>query len=165
MRISWLKFGILIAMSIFGLWSSSMVLFLFYTLHNPLPFCVLGNVNATQSTGVVVDCYKVLQSRYDSVFGVPLDVFAAVYFIINLGLIYLVSFARGERLYRRAFRALFGWRFIGLVLVPYLVYLEFFVVKAICIYCTMMHIAIVVDFVIITYFLFYKKSLKSFINR
>lgn len=163
MRISWLKFGVLIAMSVFGLWSSSMVLFLFYTLHNPLPFCVLGN--ATQTSGVAINCYKVLQSSYDSVFGVNLDMLAAVYFIINLGLIYIVSFAKSEKLYRNAFKALFGWRFFGLLLVPYLVYLELFVVKAICIYCTVMHTAIIVDFVIITYFLFYRKSIGSFVSK
>ncbi len=153
MRISWLKFGILIAMAGFGLWSSSMVLF---------PFCVIGN--ATQTSGIAINCYKVLQSSYDSVFGVPLDVLAAVYFIINLGLIYVVSFARSDRLYGRALRVLFGWRFFGLVLVPYLVYLEFFVLKAVCLYCTVMHVAIIVDFVIITYFLFYRRNLKEFVN-
>jgi len=45
--------------------------------------------------------------------------------------------------------------------VPYLVSLEVFVLKAICIYCTMMHVAIIVDFCIITYFLFIKKGVIS----
>ncbi|MCL5100040.1 MAG: vitamin K epoxide reductase family protein [Candidatus Marsarchaeota archaeon] len=162
MRVSWPKFIVLIVMSLFGLWSSSMVLFLFYTLHSPLPFCVLGNTLASNS--IVINCYKVLQSSYDSVFGVPLDVLAAVYFVINLGLVYLVSFG-SDRVFKRAFRLLFGWRFFGLVLVPYLIYLEIFVVKAICIYCTVMHAAIIVDFIIITYFLFYKKSFRGFIAK
>ena len=84
-----------------------MVLFLFYTLHSALPFCVMGNPLA--SNGIVINCYKVLQSSYDSVFGVPLDVLAAVYFIINLGLVYLVSFG-SDRVFRRSFKLLFGWR-------------------------------------------------------
>ena len=162
MRVSPAKFIILIAMSLFGLWSSSMVLFLFYTLHSALPFCVMGNPLA--SNGIVINCYKVLQSSYDSVFGVPLDVLAAVYFIINLGLVYLVSFG-SDRVFRRSFKLLFGWRFLGLVLVPYLIYLELFVVKSICIYCTVMHAAIIIDFVIITYFLFYKKNFRDFIAK
>ncbi|MCL5018015.1 MAG: vitamin K epoxide reductase family protein [Candidatus Parvarchaeota archaeon] len=160
MRISFGKFLILIVMSIFGLWSSGMVLFLFYTLHNPLPFCQVGS----QSSGIAINCYKVLNSSYDSIFGVPLDVLGAVYFIINLALIYIVSFGK-NKYYRRAFIALFGWRFFGLFLVPYLVFLEIFVLKAICVYCTIMHVSIIVDFIIITYFLFYKKSLKSFVSK
>lgn len=149
-------------MSIFGLWASSMVLFLYYTLHNPLPFCTLGS-QVQASSGIVVNCYTVLSSKYDSVFGVPLDALAAVYFIINLFLVYLIAFG-SDRIYRPSFKILFAWRFFGLALVPYLIYLEVFVLKAICIYCTMMHAAILIDFAIITYFIFYRKSIKTFVK-
>ncbi len=47
-------------------------------------------------------------------------------------------------------------------MVPYLLVIELGVLGAICLYCTMMHIAIVTDFVIITYLLFYKKSLGTY---
>ena len=30
--------------------------------------------------------------------------------------------------------------------------------KAICVYCTIMHVSILVDFAIVTYFLFYKRD-------
>jgi uncharacterized membrane protein len=56
---------------------------------------------------------------------------------------------------------LFGWRFIGIVIVPYLVFVELFLVKAICIYCTVMHVAIIADFIIISYLLFYKRISES----
>lgn len=46
---------------------------------------------------------------------------------------------------------------MGIIIVPYLVFVELFLVRAICIYCTMMHVAIVADFIIISYLLFYKK--------
>ncbi len=160
MRISLAKFVILIIMSVFGLWSSGMVLFLYYTLHTPLPFCQLGSL----TSGLAVNCYAVLSSSYDSLFGVPLDVFAAAYFIVNLALIYVVSFG-GSRWYKRAFRTLFAWRFLGILLVPYLVYLEIVVLKAICVYCTVMHVAIIVDFVVITYFLFYGKNFRNFLSK
>lgn len=142
-------------MSLFGLWSSSMVLILFYTFHTALPFCVLPTSN-TITSGVTINCYKVLNSAPDSIFGVPLDVFAAIYFIINLFLVYLIAFGK-ERIYKPVMKTLFGWRFFGLALVPYLVYLELFVVKSICVYCTVMHTAIIIDFIIISYLLFYKK--------
>ncbi len=45
---------------------------------------------------------------------------------------------------------------MGIIIVPYLVTIEFVVLKAICIYCTIMHFAILIDFAIVTYFLFWK---------
>ncbi len=155
-----MKFAILVAMSIFGLWASSMVLVVYYTLHQNLLFCP-----PVSTTGwhwpPSINCDAVLSSPYSSIFGVPLEVLAVGYFIIALGLIYLVSFGP-DRTFRPAFRTLFVWRFAGLAMVPYLLVIELGVLGAICIYCTMMHIAIVTDFVIITYLLFYKKSLGTY---
>jgi len=155
-RISWTKLAILVAMSIFGLWAALMVVIIFYTLHQGLPYCVVP----VKIFGVTVDCATVLESKYSSVFGVPLELLAVIYFVINLVLIYLVSFA-SDIVSARSLRILFVWRFIGLAIVPYLVSLELFVVKAICLYCTAMHAAIIVDFCIITYFLFFKKGVIS----
>ena len=96
-------------------------------------------------------------SKYSVVFGVPLELFAVVYFIINLTLVYLIAFA-SEKVFRLSLRSLFAWRFLGLLMVPYLLFVELFLLRAICLYCTIMHIAIVLDFIIISYFLFYKKN-------
>ena len=90
------------------------------------------------------------------VFGVPLELFAVAYFVINLLLVYFIAFG-SARLFRTSLKILFGWRFLGLVIVPYLVFLELSVIKAICTYCTMMHVAIIADFAIISYLLFYKR--------
>jgi uncharacterized membrane protein len=155
MRISKLKLVLLMAMSLFGLWASGMVVFVYYTTgsYAHLPFC-----SSSQSSGpLAVDCAKVLGSTYSRVFGVPLELFAVVYFVINLVLVYLVAFG-GDSVFRRSLTVLFGWRFIGLIIVPYLVAVELFILQAICIYCTIMHVAIVLDFIIISYFLFYKKN-------
>jgi uncharacterized membrane protein len=126
-RISWTKLALLVAMSIFGLWASLMVVIVFYTLHQGLLYCVVP----TKIFGVTVDCATVLESKYSNVFGVPLEFLAVIYFMINLVLIYLVSFS-SDTVSNRSLRILFVWRFIGLT--------------------------IVVDFCIITYFLFYKKG-------
>jgi uncharacterized membrane protein len=149
MRISKLKLILLMGMSLFGLWSSSMVLIIYYYLKQSLPWCQSG-------TGYF-NCGAVLGSSYSSVFGIPLELFALVYFITNLLLVYLVAFG-SESVFKRSLTVLFAWRFIGLVIVPYLVSIELFIIQAVCIYCTFMHIAIVLDFIIISYFLFYKKN-------
>jgi len=161
LRFSYLKFFVLIVMSLFGIWSSMTVLYLYDIMHQPLPFCVVGS---QQSSGVVLDCYKVLGSSYANVYGVPLDALAAVWFIINLLLVILVSFA-SDKISIKSLRALFVWRFFGLALVPYLVFLELFVVKAICVYCTIMHVAIIIDFIIVTYLLFYKHNAQLFLKK
>ena len=151
MRISWAKLLVLMAMSIFGLWASSEVLVVYYTLKQGLPFCPLS-----RGPGIAIDCYAVLSSRYSEVFGIPLELLAVGYFIVNLLLVYLIAFG-SVRLAKISLKTLFGWRFIGIVIVPYLVAVELFLVRAICIYCTIMHVAIIADFIIISYLLFYRK--------
>ena len=158
LRISWPKLGLLLAMSIFGLWASSMVVVVYYTLRQSLPFCPV-----TRGPGIVLDCNTVLSSSYSQIFGVPLEIFAVAYFVTNLGLISLVAFA-GDSMSHRSFNTLSVWRFFVVLIVPYLVYIELAVLRAICLYCTMMHIAIVADFVIISYFLFYKSGMKGFLT-
>ncbi len=148
MRISWKKFALLSVMSAVGLWASSMVLVLYQELHRQLPGCYV-NTNIFR-----IDCSAVLNSPYSQIFGVPLEVFAVIYFISNLALILLISFG-SDWIYPRALKILFGWRFLGLILVPYLLTVELLIIKAICLYCTVMHVSIVVDFVIISYLLFY----------
>ena len=152
MRISWPKLLLLVALSLFGLWASSMVMIVYYTLKQSLPFCTLR-----QGTRVVVSCEAVLDSMYSQVFGIPLELFAIAYFVINLILVYFIAFGN-DRLFRNSLKILFGWRFLGIVIVPYLVLVELFLIKAICTYCTIMHVAIIADFIIISYLLFYKEG-------
>lgn len=152
MRISGLKLALLLVMSTFGLWSSAMVVVVYYGMKQPLPLCP-----SQQGPGVVLNCNAVLGSQYSQFFGIPLELFAVVYFVINILLVLFVAFGSG-RVFRGSLDLLFGWRFLGLVLVPYLVFVEVAIIHAICLYCTFMHVAIVADFGIITYFLFYKKN-------
>ncbi len=152
LRISRLKLVLLMAMSVFGLWASSMVLLIYYLLKQQLPIC---GSPTTKVGGITFDCNLVLGSKYSQVFGVPLELFAVVYFIVNLFLVYLIAFG-SQSIFNRALDILFGWRFLGLAIVPYLVTVELFILHAVCVYCTIMHVSIIVDFVIISYFLFYK---------
>jgi uncharacterized membrane protein len=154
MRISWPKLLLLVAMSAFGLWASSMVLIIYNALRQPLPFCPKPS---SLSVGVVLNCEAVLDSKYSQVFGIPLELFAIAYFILNLLLVYFIAFG-SDRLYRTSLKILFVWRFLGIAIVPYLVFVELFLIKAVCIYCTTMHVAIIADFIIISYLLFYKKG-------
>jgi uncharacterized membrane protein len=152
MRISRLKLLILIAMSAFGLWASATVVVVYYFLKEALPFCP-----SSSGSWISLDCNAVLGSSYSQVFGIPLELLAVFYFVVNIALVCLIAFGR-ERVFHTSLDVLFVWRFIGILIVPYLVFVELFLLRAICIYCTIMHVAIVSDFVIISYLLFFRKG-------
>lgn len=158
MRISWPKFLLLIVMSLLGLTASGIVFYIYDTLHQQLPVCT----SSQTFFGIRIDCNAVLSSKYNSFYGLNLDLLAAAYFIVSLVLVCFVAFG-SQWLYAKAFRTLFAWRFLGLIIVPYLMFIEFVLLRTICVYCTIMHVAILVDFGIITYFLFYKKNVKTFL--
>ena len=151
LRVSKFKLIALVVMSVFGLWASSSVLIIFYTLGQQLPICPAGTF-----FGLHFDCSAVLTSPYSVAFGIPLEILALAYFAVNLGMVYLIAFG-SDRISKISLQALFGWRFIGVSMVPYLVFVELFVIHAICVYCTIMHVAIIVDFVVISYLLFFGK--------
>jgi uncharacterized membrane protein len=157
-RLGNLKLLVLVIMSLIGLAASVFVLIIWYELKTAPPACTgfsIFGITVNSIFGIPLDCGAVLGSQYSTVFGVPLEFLAVAYFIVNLTLVYLIAFG-SDGIARRSLRVLFGWRFIGLVLVPYLIFIEVVLIKAICVYCTTMHVAIVVDFIIISYLLFYK---------
>jgi uncharacterized membrane protein len=155
MRISRLKLVLLMVMSAFGLVAAATVLVTYYEMKTAPPFCTAGSVG-----GIALNCNAVLGSRFSEFFGIPLEFFAAGYFIVNVVLVCLIAFG-SERVFAGSLNVLFGWRFLGLIFVPYLVGIELLILRAICIYCTIMHVAIVADFAVITYFLFYRKDFPS----
>jgi uncharacterized membrane protein len=153
MRVSPAKFLVLIVMSLVGTAASSYVFYIFELLHKQPLWCS----SSEKILGAAVNCAAVLSSSYNNVYGINLDLLAILYFFVNLTLVFAIGFG-SESVFRMAFRVLFVWRFLGILIVPYLITIEFVVLKAICIYCTIMHFAILIDFAIVTYFLFWKDT-------
>jgi len=151
MRVSRAKLLVLIAMSAVGFVASAYVLIDFYLLKQNI-VCPSGSF-----FGISLDCGEVLGSSYSQVFGIPLELLALFYFMINITFVYIIAFG-SERIFRFSLQALFIWRFIGVAIVPYLVFVELFLLHAICVYCTLMHVAILTDFVVISYFLFFGEN-------
>ena len=147
-----MKLVLLVVMSAVGLAASAMVFLIYYLLRGELPLCTAGNAG-----GITIDCNLVLGSKYSSFFGVPLELFAVAYFIVNLCLVYAIAFGP-DAVFRKSLNVLFVWRFIGLAIVPYLISVELLILHAICIYCTIMHVSIITDFAVISYVLFYKSD-------
>ncbi len=147
-------FVLLVIMSIIGLISAIVVLYEGWILHIPPPLCVVSNESIFN---VPINCEKVIFSPYGEIEGVPLELLAAGWFIINISLVSVVGFAKKETS-KKTLKFLYFWRFLGIIIVPYLVYLEFFVIHYVCLYCTTMHIMIIIDFIVISYFLFSKHA-------
>lgn len=152
-RISLRDFVVLIVMSLAGLASSIIVIIELYLVHSLPPYC---KIPATVG-GSVLNCAKVLLSPYANIGPFSLDFLAAIWFIINI--MFVVSIAlSSKRTAKKVLDVMFVWRFFGILVVGYLLFLEFFVLHAVCIYCTAMHIAIILDFSIVSYILFSKNS-------
>ncbi|MGC9071465.1 MAG: vitamin K epoxide reductase family protein [Acidilobus sp.] len=147
------ELALLLSMSAVGLASSSLVLYEFYTLHRLPPFCEYH----PHTVSIQLNCYAVLTSPYSRLGPFSLDALAAAWFIVNIALALLISLAP-LAIARLSLTAIFWWRFIGVAVVPYLVYVEVFIVRAICVYCTVMHCAILADFGVISYLLFSTRS-------
>jgi uncharacterized membrane protein len=156
MRISRLKLLVLLVMSAVGVWASTTVLVIFYTLNQQLPLCPVGTYNVF-GYNIRLDCGTVLSSSYSQVFGIPLELLALVYFLVNITMVFVIAFA-SDRPAKLTVNLLFAWRFLGVALVPYLVFVELFLLHAICVYCTIMHAAILIDFAVISYLLFFGKN-------
>lgn len=101
---------------------------------------------AAQFQGCVLGggCQQVTTSTYARVFGVPVVLPGVLYFIVS-GLLHLPHAWRSTNPWVR--RARTAWAAVGMASVFYLIYGELSV-KAICMYCTGVHIAVFVLFVL-----------------
>ncbi len=91
----------------------------------------------------VVNCLKVTTSSYSAVAGVPVAVLGLVYFAVMLVLQLPPMWQRPERALRLA---RVGWSVVGLGTVLYLLSAELFVIDAICLWCTSVHVLTLVLF-------------------
>ncbi|NNM97924.1 MAG: vitamin K epoxide reductase family protein [Candidatus Dormibacteraeota bacterium] len=100
-----------------------------------------ANVPLACSASGLVDCSKVVTSQYSVVPGtsVPITVPGMAFFLVSLGLA-IAQYVRPRRTDLR--QAHFGWSVLGLLTVFYLVYVELVEIHHICIWCTAVHILI-----------------------
>jgi uncharacterized membrane protein len=87
----------------------------------------------------IVNCGKVLSSPYSTIFGIPLGFIGMVFFAIELFM-----------LDRTDYENIMFFNIIGIATVVYLLYVEY-VLGAICLYCTLVHILVVSLFVLSVY--------------
>ena len=90
-----------------------------------------------------INCVKVTTSPYASILGVPLALLGLLYFIAMIPLQLPAAWRSRNQLLRRARLAFAG---LGIVMVFWLLYVELFLLNAICLYCTAIHILSVILF-------------------
>jgi uncharacterized membrane protein len=92
------------------------------------------------SSSGVVDCHAVLSSAYSVIAGVPTSVYGLIWF----GVIGLLVWKQPH--WSAALR-LISW--LGALVVIALVYVELFLVGAICVYCSIAHLLVLAILVIV----------------
>ena len=83
------------------------------------------------STSIFVDCGKVLQSKYSTIMGFPLSLLGLLHYI-NLLFWVTLTFYYSRPIFKRI---VFLFSAIGFLFSLYLVWLQLFVIGAICLYC------------------------------
>ena len=96
----------------------------------------------------VINCAKVLSSAYSTVYHVPLTLFGLFYFLV----FFIVSFFKKYEIF------LFIFSIIGVLSVFALVYIEIGIIKSICIYCSSVHLLVLLIFFILLYKIFFSKD-------
>ena len=98
-----------------------------------------------------INCEKVLESPYSKLFGIPLEIYAIAYFIIDIFLILL--------LYKKRLKIIYNlfYRLIGILFVIFSLYLMLFLIHSICLYCSTADGILIINFGIILYY-YYKKK-------
>lgn len=116
----------------------------------------LTNTALSCGVGTLSGCNVVAQSAYSHFFGIPLGVYGVVFYTLMFVLATL-DFAIEKR---RLAKVLFGMGSIGVLFSFYFVWLQFFVIDAICIYCFVSFILSLGIFCT-TFFLMRKRPLPS----
>jgi uncharacterized membrane protein len=87
--------------------------------------------------GRTVNCAQVTTSAQSMVFGVPVAVLGVVFFVAALALCLPQVWAMRDP---RVWKARLGVTAVGLAFALYLIFTEIFVIDAICLWCTAVHV-------------------------
>ena len=98
---------------------------------NNIPACTVGTL---------FNCGDVVNSEFGKVFGIHLSIIGAFYFLVILAL-YLVDY------YDDYLMA--GISVVGVLSVVYFVVLELFILQKFCLYCTVVHVSVILIFLLI----------------
>lgn len=85
-----------------------------------------------------ISCTQIIYSSYSSFMGVKLSLWAIFFFSLTIVLIAVHTISKAEL----AARILWGLLIAAIPIIAILIYIELFIIRALCIYCTIMHASI-----------------------
>ncbi|MFI5226178.1 MAG: vitamin K epoxide reductase family protein [Candidatus Limnocylindrales bacterium] len=102
----------------------------------------------TPACGPLHGCETVASSSYSTILGVPVALFGVGFSIVVAAASVAWWRATDARLARRALLTAYGLGLIGTFVVAALTYLELFVIEAVCVYCVVYGLTVIVGFVV-----------------
>jgi uncharacterized membrane protein len=105
-----------------------------------------SNVPLVCNADAVVDCERVLTSSYAELMGIPWSIGGLLWFGVTGTLASISLFRRTEPSWVQP--AQVGWSILGLMTAVYLVGVEELAVDKVCLWCTALHILILLIFVL-----------------
>ena len=132
--------------SIIGLSTLGLLISLYISL-----FIEQGGSAAFCTIGETFDCTSVINSAYGHVFGISVSELGAFYFLVVIAL-YAVDFYDDY--------VMAGVSIIGLLSIMYFIFVELIILDKFCLYCTSVHIVVIILFVIIA-----PESIKNSYNK
>ena len=131
-------YPILLFLCIIGILDASYLLFEHYS--NTVPPCYVH--------AVFTDCGKVLSSSYATILHIPVPMLGVIYYFSLLSLMCILLYKKSSK----AQYLLFVLSGIGFLMSLYFVFLQLFIIKAICLYCMTSAFISTSLFFIISYF-------------
>lgn len=102
-----------------------------------------ANATLACGTGGVVDCASVTTSDYSKLLGIPVALLGLLWFVATVALTAVLPGRVAPTLARRIDLA---WYSLGMVFVLYLVWAELVPLGKICLWCTVIHVDVLVLF-------------------
>ena len=120
-----------------------------------LHYDILNNTGSSFCKfGSFFDCSIVGTSRFSEIFNIPVGYLGALWFFINLLLFYNHLKNEDDK------SNLLVWNIFGLLFIVYFIYAEF-ILKSICIFCTLTHLMVIGSFLLVIFLVKPKFNIKD----
>ncbi len=133
---------IVLVLSIIGIVDSAYATYEHYALLSESEQGSFCDINAA------VSCTAVNTSPYSEMFGIPTAFYGVMWFLVTVVLGYQLLKEHKSGFWKNTPFYLFAWSIVGLLTVFWLVYAELFLIGAICLLCTIVHIIVIIILVL-----------------